>query len=107
MADDLTGKVWSLDTVVGVVTRDPVNVHSVILRFTTAGAGSFTMLTNISSSDSSNGKPFCSAKTVATSTANAEQLTQVFTYGDQEFQGLKKTLCVNVDSILVVTGRAR
>ena len=104
MANNIKGKVWSLDTAVGVVTTDPVTIHAVQVRFTTAGAGSFQMLTNISAYDNSVGNPLIDVTSVATSTANAFQLTQIIPLGDQTFYGLKKVLSVNVDTIYVITG---
>lgn len=107
MSDTITGQVWSLDTVVGVVTTAPVCIHGIYVRFTTAGAGSFQMLTNITNVESSTGKPLIDCASTATATANAFQCTQFFTLGDQFFQGLKKTLSVNVETVWLVTSSGR
>lgn len=104
MANIITGKVWQLDTVANVVSTMPVTIHSITVRFTTAGAGSCRIVTGITSENSSSDERIVDAVCIATSTANAFQLTQTFTFGDQTFRGIKKTLSVNVDTILLVTG---
>jgi hypothetical protein len=103
MADDLTGIVWALDTAVGVVTTGPFYVHTLYVRFTTAAAGSFQALTQITAENTSTGKLFCDLTTTATSTANAFNLEKVIYYGGQPFQGLKKTLCVGVETVWIIT----
>jgi hypothetical protein len=104
MANDLSSKIWSLDTALGVVTTGGVYIHSIQVRFTTAGAGSFQMLHGLlGDNTSTGGDMLIDATSTATSTANAFQVNQTFTYGNQWFAGLKKTLCVNVEAIYIVT----
>ena len=102
MADILTGKVFALDTVAQLVTTDNVYIDNIMVRFTTAAAGSFQMTSGVSQ-DSAIGYKICDATSVATSTANGFQLTQIFPMGGQVYKGLRKTLCVNVDTVMVVT----
>ena len=103
MPHDLTGKVWAIDSGTAAITANPVYVHGVKVRFTTAGAGSCTIVTGITSGGGTVGTPFFDGKTVATSTANAFELTQFVTYGNQSFPGLRLILAVNVDTIQIIT----
>ena len=105
MADAITGKVLSLDTVVQVVSRMPVTIHSIRVRFTTAGAGSCVI-----TSMPGEGLPaetLLDLKTTAASTAAAYILDTQYTFGDQTFMGLRKTISVNIDTIYVVTSYPR
>lgn len=105
MANNIKGKVWSLDTALGVVSSDAVCIHAIQVRFTTAGAGSLQIMTNITADNSSTGgQMLLDCTSVSTSTANAFQVNQLYTYGDQTFSGIKKILSVNVESIYLVTG---
>ena len=103
MADSITGKIWNLDTVVGVVSTSPVYIHGIYVQFTTAGAGSCRIVTGITNENSSSDERVIDAVSTATATANAFQLNQFYTFGNQSFRGLKKTLSVNVATILVIT----
>ena len=103
MANTITGKVWSLDTVVGIVTTNPVNIHSIRVRFTTAGAGSFVITT--APSDGTR-ETILDLKTTAASTATVYVLDSQYLFGSQYFNGLLKSVSVNVDTIYVVTGIA-
>ena len=103
MADLITGKVWNLDTVTGVVTTGNVNIHAIYVRFTTAAAGSCRIVTNVTVENSSSDERLVDCVTATTDTTNATQLNQFYTFGDQTFRGLKKTLSVNVATILVFT----
>ena len=109
MANATSGKVWSLDTVsgavTGIVSTNPVCIHSIQVRFTTAGAGSFQLATY--SGIGTANDIILDCVSLATSTANAYLTNQVYTYGDQTFMGLKKILTVNVESIYIVTGIAK
>lgn len=106
MGNIITGKVWSLDTVAGaatgIVATSPVCIHSIQVRFTTAGAGSFQLSTN--SSQGSANDIILDCVSLAMSTANAYHTNQVYTYGDQTFLGLKKVLSVNVETVYIITG---
>ena len=109
MANIIFGKVWSLDTTVaytsaGIVTDNPVNINSIIVRFTTAGAGSCIMTTSSLSSDNTYNDVILDLKTTASTSATVYQLDSRWTFGDQYFQGLRKKVCVNVDTIYVITG---
>ena len=99
MANVITGKVWALDTVVGLVTDGPVNIHNMRISFTTAGAGSCILSTGLSTADE-----ILNIKTTAASTAVVWHTTREYSFGNQTFQGLRKVLMVNVDTIQVVTG---
>ena len=103
MPHDLTGKVWAIDSGTAFITSSPVCIHGVKVRFTTAGAGSCLIVTNITTEESTVGKPFFNAKTVSTATSNAFELTQFCTYGNQTFHGLRLALAVNVDTIQIIT----
>lgn len=103
MADAIKGKVWNLDTAAGVVTLDPVTIHGIYVRFTTAAAGSFQMVTGISANNSSSDERIIDCVTATTDTSNATQLNQFYTMGNQTFRGLKKILSVNVATIIVYT----
>lgn len=98
MADVITGKIWSLDTVVGLVSANPVGIHEIRIAFTTAGAGSCIISTGLSTADE-----ILNIKTTAASTAVVWHTTKCFSYGDQFYQGLRKVLMVNVDTLSVVT----
>ena len=104
MANNLLGKVWSLDTVAGVITTGGCYIHSIQVRFTTAAAGSFQLLEGITAeNNSTGGRMLLDCTSTSTSTANDFQVNQVYTYGDQYFSGLKKTLSVNVETVYIVT----
>lgn len=103
MADTITGKVWNLDTVAGVVTTGNVCIHAIYVRFTTAAAGSCRIVTSITGENTSSDDRIIDCVTATTDTSNATQLNQVYTFGNQTFRGLKKTLSVNVATILVYT----
>ena len=101
MADTITGKVWSLDTVVNVVSRMPVTLHSIRVRFTTAGVGS-CVITNMPG-EGLPAETLLDLKTTAASSAAAYILDAQYTFGDQTFMGLRKSVSVNIDTIYVVT----
>ena len=106
MANLLTGKVWSLDTVVGIVSSQNVCIHSIRVRFTTAGVGSCVITAfrpDVAGSNNVN-EVLLDLKTTAASTAVAWVLDEQYHFGDQTFPGLVKTVSVNVDTIYVVTG---
>ena len=103
MPHDLTGKVWSIDSGTAFITLNPVTIHGVKVRFTTVGAGSCNIITGVTAEEGTVGEPFFDAKTVSTATANAFELTQFVTYGNQTFRGLRLTLAVNVDTIQIIT----
>jgi hypothetical protein len=110
MANIITGKVWSLDTVAGPVTQSQVIIHSIRVRFTTAGAGSCIITSSkpdVTTGQNATQEVLLDLKTTAASTAAAYMLDQQFTFGDQTFQGLTKLVSVNVDTIYVVTCPAR
>jgi len=99
MADVIKGKVWSLDTAAGVVTTGDVVIHSIMVAFTTAAAGSFQLTFG-------NGT-LLDLVTTAASTAAVWDTTKQYYFGDQTFQGpITKALCVNVKSIYIITGKA-
>jgi len=102
MANSLVGKVWSLDTAVGLVTSDPVNIHAIHIRFTTAGVGSCVITT--APKEGTAATTLLDLKTTAASTAAVYILDERYTFGDQFFDGLKKTVSVNVDTIYIITG---
>ena len=106
MADIITGKVWSLDTVAATVTTQNLCIHSIRVRFTTAGVGSLIMTAFRADVGSANAvqEVLLDLKTTAASTAVAWLLDEQYTFGDQTFKGLVKTTLVNVDTIYVVTG---
>jgi len=107
MVNTITGKIWSLDTTTGIVATNPVCIHSIRVRFTTAGAGSFQMTAyrpDSASGANATQEMLLDLKTTAASTAAVYILDAQYLFGDQTFPGLVKTLCVNVDAIYVVTG---
>lgn len=106
MPNIITGKVWSLDTVVGIVSTTDVCIHSIRVRFTTAGAGSFVATAYRPDVSGSNNvqEVLIDLKTTAASTAVAWTLDEQYLFGDQTFKGFVKTLSVNVDTVYVVTG---
>ena len=110
MANILTGKVWSLDTATGAVTTSLVYIHSIRVRFTTAGVGSCVITGNrydVNESGNNVQEVLLDLKTTAASTAVAYILDAQYTFGDQAFQGLRKLTSVNVDTIYVVTASPR
>lgn len=106
MADNIRGKVWSLDTVVAVVSTNDVCIHSIRVRFTTAGIGSCVITAFRPDVAGANNvaETLIDLKTTAASTAAAWLLDQQYTFGDQTFKGLVKSVSVNIDTIYVVTG---
>lgn len=109
MANLTFGKVYSLDTAVGAVTQNPVCIHSIRVRFTTAGAGSCIITTNRPDTAGTNNvqEVLLDLKTTAASTATVFSLDQQWFFDSQTFQGLTKSVCVNVDTIYVVTTNAK
>lgn len=108
MANILTGKVWSLDTVVGAVTTAQLYIHAIRVRFTTAGAGSCVITANRINEEEAQ-EVLLDLKTAggATALTTVFSLDQQYTFGDQMFAGLNKLTSVNVDTIYVVTGNPR
>ena len=109
MVNITMGKVWSLDTTVsltsaGLVTDNPVCIHAIKVRFTTAGAGSCVMTTSSLSSDNTYNDVILDLKTTAATSATVYTLDSQWSFGDQHFSGLRKKVCVNVDTIYVITG---
>jgi len=106
MANNLNGKIWSLDTATGAVTTAPVCIHSIKVRFTTGAAGSLiiTAFRPDTTPTNSANEVILDLKTTAASTAVAYVLDEQYSYGDQTFTGLFKTVSVNVDTIYIVTG---
>lgn len=109
MANLISGKVWSIDTTAAVITQIPVCIHSIRVRFTTAAAGSFIMTTNRPDVAGSNNvqEVLLDLKTTAASTAAVFSLDQQWFFDSQTFQGLAKTVCVNVDTVYIVTTNAK
>lgn len=100
MANDLTGKMWNLDTAAGLVTSSPVRIWCI--RFTcstvttaavilsTVGTGTSTQILRYQTSGS-------------VPTAKAWCLTnEVIYYGDI-FDGLRKITMTNVLNMQIVT----
>ena len=109
MPNSVFGKIWSLDTTValtsaGLVTDNPVNIHSIIVRFVTGGAGSCVMTTSSLSSDNTYNDVILDLKTTAATSAAVYTLDSSWSFGSQYFSGLRKKVCVNVDTIYVITG---
>lgn len=102
MANATTGKVWSLDTTLGIVSSNPVNIHSFLVTFTTAGAGQFVAKTY--PKEGSAAETIIDISTTAASTAAAFFATQQILMGGQYFSGLQKTTCTNVGTVYVITG---
>lgn len=98
MADVITGKVWNLDTATGMVSTNPVYIHSIRVRFTTAGVGSCIISTGAGTQDM-----LLNLITTDASTAAVWDTSVQYTFGNQCFPGLQKVVCVNVSSIQVVT----
>ena len=105
MTDFITGKVWSLDSTDGLVTVNPVTIHSINITWNTASAGSVVLTTAVEASDAS--EDILMAQTIALASGNRGQITQQFSLGDQTFQGLKKELTVGITSIHVITGNQK
>ena len=99
MANLTSSKIWSLDTVAGVVTDKPIGIHAIHVRFTTAGAGS-CVLTTFNSTD-----VILDLQTTAASTAVVWSKDIRQTFGDQAFVGLNKLLMVNVETVYIVTSK--
>lgn len=106
MANITFGKVWSLDTIVGMVTQNPTCIHSIIVRFTTAAAGSLVLTTARPDVSGTNNvqEVLLDLKTTAASTAAAYILDKQYLMGNQTFAGLTKLVSANVDTIYVITG---
>lgn len=105
MANLTNGKVWSLDTAVGVVSTNPVCIHSIRVRFTTAAAGSLVITAfrpDVTSGNSVQ-ETLLDLKTSAASTAAVWSFDQQYFFDSQTFAGLQKTVSVSVDTIYVVT----
>ena len=98
MANVITGKVWSLDTIAGLVSANPVTIHSIQVRFTTAGAGSCIISTSNGTAD-----VILDMITTAASTAVVWSTDIFQDFGQQTFAGLQKVLMVNVQTVYVIT----
>ena len=109
MANIISGKVWSLDTVIGTVSTTDVCIHSIRVRFTTAGVGSFVVTAFRPDVTPTNAvqETILDLKTTAASTAVAWLLDEQYLFGDQTFKGFVKSVSVNVDTVYVVTGNPR
>ena len=112
MANIITGKVWSLDTTTafssaGIVTTNPVYIDKIRVRFTTAGAGSFILKDCPSTFNYTSTMTILDLKTTAATSAAVYTLDYEFSLGYQCFQGLMKTVCVNVDTIYIITCNPR
>ena len=113
MANNIVGKVWSVDTstaaATAIITSQQVCIHSIRVRFTTAAAGSLTITAFRPDMTPPNSvqEVLLDLKTTAASTAVVWSLDEQYLFGDQTFPGLVKTVSVNVDTIYVVTGNPR
>ena len=110
MHNILTGKIWSLDTTTaissaGIVTTTGVYIHSIRVRFTSAtGAIGSCIITDCPNPGNyTSTMTILDLKTTAAATGVAYILDSQYTFGNQLFQGLMKTVCVNVETIYVVT----
>ena len=102
MANDTTRKIWSLDTVDGVVSQDGAYIHSIIVRMTTAAAGSFQMTFG------KDGAKLLDIETTAASTAVVWNTSKQYFFGDQYFEGpIKKILTISVDTVYVITSSGK
>lgn len=104
MANIIAGKVWSIDTVANIVTDNPVNIDSIMVRFVTGGAGSCVLTTSSLSSDNTYNDVILDLKTTAATSAIVYTLDSKWSFGSQYFQGLRKKVMVNVDTVYVITG---
>ena len=97
MPDVINGMVWTLDTVAGLVSNNPVYIDKIRVSFTTAGVGS-CVLTTANSADR-----ILDVVTTAASSAAVWDTTREYSFGRQAYAGLRKLALVNVRVIEVVT----
>lgn len=103
MANVITGKVWTLDSVAGIVTTSPVTIDCIRVTWTTASAGNLVLAT------ANSADIILQAATVTAATLAWAPMTQEFSMGNQTFLGLTKVTVTGLaaTAIQIVTGVPR
>ena len=107
MANLISGKTWILDSAAGIVSMNPVCIHSIIVNWASATAG-VVSLSAYQAAGSSFADVILYATTVTAGTTGGAcvQLSQQFQMGNQTFNGLTKVTCTGLQAtaIMIITG---
>ena len=106
MANLTSGKVWALDSVVGIVSSTPVNIHSIIVNWASASVGQL-VLQGYQGPGSSFGEPILSVYTLTIGTVGTGLFgSQQYFMGNQTFSGLTKVTVTGLQptALMIVTG---
>ena len=108
MANLTSSKVWSLDSVAGIVSSTPVIIHSIIVNWSSASVGSL-VLQGYQGPGTSFGEPILTLYTLTAGTAGTGLFaSQQYLMGNQTYSGLVKVTCTGLQptALLIVTGVA-
>ena len=101
MANLVSGKVWSLDSVAGIVSSTPVCIHSIVVNWSSASAG-LCVLEAYRAAPTTFGEPILTAYTLTAGTAYS---SACLTEGSS-FAGVAGVGCVDSAPSVVSTAGA-
>lgn len=105
MANTLTGKTWTIDSLGGAITENSVIIHAIRLTWSAASAGDVLISSNPVSVAGGTAEQILRATTLALASGNIGLCTQEFSCGDQTYQGIRVVRSVGLasDGIEIVT----
>lgn len=104
MANDITGKTWVLDTVVGRVSASPVYISGILVTFKAASAG--TLVLSEVDGNGNSGKRIMTAVSSGATTAAVNSFQKYYPIGGS-WDGFFKTTVTDIAAIEVITGNAK
>ncbi len=100
MANAINGRVWTLDTVVGLVTRDPVFIKGILVTWKVGSAGALLLSEIGEGGDEAAGMTILDTVTAGATSAAVDQLSQWFPV-EGNFHGLKKVTMTDIAKLAV------
>jgi hypothetical protein len=100
MANVITGRVWTLDTAVGIVTRDPINIYGIMVTWKVASAGAIVLAEVNEPGEGAVGETILDAVSLGASSAAVDQMSQWFPIQGW-FQGLRKVTMTDISKIAI------
>lgn len=102
MANVITGKVWTLDTAVGLVTSGPVTICGILVTWKVASAGAIVLSEIGEGGNNAAGMTILDAVTTAATSAATLELSQWFPIKGI-FHGLHKVTMTDIAKLAVYT----
>ena len=102
MADVINGKVWTLDTAVGVVTTDNVKMCGIMVTWKVGSAGAIVLSEIEEGGDQTAGMTILDTVSAGASSAAVDQLSQWFPIKGI-YRGLRKVTMTDILKLAVYT----